>query len=130
MVDRSADWLKQAERNLDVARLCSQSEFHEWACFISQQAAELAVKGVSLYLHGETVGHAISRLLTGLSDDVSVPPELLDASKSLDRHYEQARYPSAFPVGAPHDYYTRKDAQEALRHAEEIVQFCRGTLSS
>jgi HEPN domain-containing protein len=37
-MDRSGDWLRQAERDLESARLILRGGFYEWACFISQQA--------------------------------------------------------------------------------------------
>src|SRR5436305_3536911 len=40
MADRSGDWMAQAERDLDFARTAARDGFHEWACFVAQQAAE------------------------------------------------------------------------------------------
>ena len=46
MVERSADWLRQARRDLENAEYELEGGFYEWACFLSQQAAEKAVKAV------------------------------------------------------------------------------------
>jgi len=40
--------------------------------------------------------------------------------------YIPTRYPNLHPEGAPIDYYTRADAERAMRYAGEILEFCRG----
>jgi hypothetical protein len=45
-MDRSKDWLDQAEYDLRTAKQLSDSGSHAWSCFISQQAAEKALKSV------------------------------------------------------------------------------------
>jgi HEPN domain-containing protein len=54
-MDRSADWLAQAERDLAQARESQGSGRHEWACFAAQQAAEKAVKALHLSLGQEAL---------------------------------------------------------------------------
>ena len=126
MPDRSGDWLTQARRDLNHAKhSCTDSDF-EWACFSAQQAAEKAVKAVFLYLHGEGWGHSVYGLLRALSDKMEVSERLIGAAKSLDKHYIPTRYPNGFDSGAPGDYYTKADAQEAIENAREIIEFCEG----
>jgi len=38
-MDRSADWLKQAERDIEKANLDIEYSFYEWACFTSLHSA-------------------------------------------------------------------------------------------
>lgn len=64
MVDRSVDWIKQALRDLEQARLSEQAGFFEWACFSAQQAADKAVKGLHLKFRQEAWGHVVARLLS------------------------------------------------------------------
>ncbi len=45
-MERSADWMDQAEGDLDHARHDLEGAFYEWACFSAQQAAQKAVKAV------------------------------------------------------------------------------------
>ncbi|MDP8957788.1 MAG: HEPN domain-containing protein, partial [Actinomycetota bacterium] len=55
-------WRDQAARALEAARLAGEGGQHEWACFLSEQAAQLAVKGL---LHGaglEAWGHDLTLL--------------------------------------------------------------------
>ncbi len=56
MADRSKDWLNQALRDLNHAKISLEHEDYEWACFASHQAAEKAVKALHLFLnkkHGD-----------------------------------------------------------------------------
>lgn len=128
MTDRSGDWLAQAQRDLDHAADASEHEHFEWACFGAQQGAEKAVKAVYLHLHGEGWGHSVLKLLQGLADKVTIPEALLDDARTLDRHYIPTRYPNGFDVGFPGEYYTRKEAEEAIDHARRIIGFCEGLL--
>lgn len=128
MPNRSKDWLAQAERDLNhAANACKDADF-EWSCFSAQQAAEKAVKAVFLHLHGEGWGHSVYSLLKALSDKVKVPEKLLEAAKSLDKHYIPTRYPNGFERGIPGDYYTEREAQEAIGNAGEIIEFCKSCL--
>lgn len=45
-MERSRDWMDQAERDLQHARSDVDGGYYEWACFSAQQAAEKAVKAV------------------------------------------------------------------------------------
>lgn len=60
MAERSGDWYRQARRDLDSARAQRAAEFFEWACFISQQASEKALKAALQKLGGEAWGHSIA----------------------------------------------------------------------
>lgn len=68
-------------------------------------------------------------LLERLSQNVAVAEELLDAASELDKAYLPARYPDAFPEGAPFQRYRRPEAQRLLEHAEAIYAFCKDLLS-
>ena len=56
MVERSRDWMDQALRDLRLAEKCILDDFYKWACFLSQQASEKAVKAVFQALGGEAWG--------------------------------------------------------------------------
>jgi HEPN domain-containing protein len=128
MPERWKDWLTQAKRDLNHAEnACRDGDF-EWSCFSAQQSAEKAVKSVFLYLHGEGWGHSVFGLLRNLSPKTNVPEPVLEAAKILDKHYIPARYPNGFDIGFPGDYYTQKEAKEAIGHAGKIIQFCESIL--
>lgn len=126
MPNRWRDWLAQAKRDLNHAVHACEDEDFEWSCFSAQQGAEKAVKAVFLYLHGESWGHSVFALLKDLSNKIEVSERLIEAAKNLDKHYIPTRYPNGFDSGMPGDYYTQKDAQEAIKNAREIIEFCEG----
>lgn len=129
-MNRSRDWLAQAERDLKQAEWNLKGKFYEWACFSAQQAAEKAVKGLCEKLKREGWGHAVNKLLSRLEKVIAVPPALIQKAKKLDRFYIPTRYPNGFEQGAPMDYYLKEDAQEALTYAGEIIGFCKKKIKS
>lgn len=127
MVERSADWLRQAQKDLEKAKLDVDWGYYEWACFTAQQAAKKALKGLFQHLHGEAWGHGTKVLLENLPyEDRDV---LLDDAKLLDKMYVPTRYPNGLPEGIPHDYFTKGDGEQAVRAAERIYEWCKGKIS-
>jgi HEPN domain-containing protein len=123
-MNRSSDWLKQANRDLETAKLNMKAGIYEWACFISQQAAEKAVKALCEKHKLLTRTHQLRRLLQAVRDLVEIPGELYEKAATLDRFYIPTRYPNGFESGAPMEYFFKKDAQEAVSYATAIIQFC------
>ena len=122
LMDRSLDWLEQSKRDLIAAKKMYESKIYEWSCFLSQQAAEKAVKAVCEKKKIECWGHSISIILKKLFNNV--PKDIIDYAKILDRYYIPTRYPNGFETGSPKDYYTEKDAREAIEYAQKIIDFC------
>jgi HEPN domain-containing protein len=129
MVERSKDWMKQAERDLQNAKYEMKGGYYEWACFLCQQAAEKAIKAVFQKLGGEAFGHSVSGLLSSLPQGYKVKKELMNKAKELDKAYIPTRYPNSIPEGAPFEVYTEDEARRMISYAEEIVRFCKGILS-
>ena len=129
MVERSRDWLKQAKRDLESAEYAFGGGFYEWACFLSQQSAEKAVKAVFQKLGAEAFGHSVAGLLQSLPENLKPDPSFLDRAKELDKAYIPTRYPNAHPEGAPCDLYTEGEARRLIEHARGIVKYCEGLLS-
>ncbi len=129
-VERSADWIEQAQGDLAHARNDVESGFYDWACFSAQQAAEKAAKAVLHRIGGEAWGHSVADLLEEVGKTHAVSEGLLDAALELDKAYIPARYPDAHPSGSPRRRYTRTEAERMVAHAEPIVQFCQDLLSA
>ncbi len=128
MPERKMDWMKQAQRDLLHAKMDLKEGFYEWACFSAQQAAEKALKAV-YQSRGEVAwGHSVKELLEGLREFLDIIP-LLEGAKILDKYYIPARYPNGFVTGAPMDYFTEKEAREAVGYAEQIIRFCADNLA-
>lgn len=128
MANRAPDWLAQAEHDLSHAQHALEDGDYDWACFAAHQAAEKAVKGLFLSLGGEGWGHAVTRLLNDANHVATIPADLFQAARRLDKHYIPTRYPNGFDAGAPRDYYTAEEAQQAIRDAQRIYGFCHQSL--
>jgi len=128
VMERSRDWMDQAEGDLLHARSDLQGGFYEWACFSAQQAAEKAVKAVFQRMGAEAWGHSVADLLTELPARHAVPESLREAALELDKAYIPTRYPNAHPSGAPRTRYTRTEAARLIDYAAEIIKFCSSLL--
>jgi HEPN domain-containing protein len=125
MAERSLDWLRQAEADLLHARNARDDGDYNWSAFAAQQAAEKGIKAVFQRQHLDAWGHALSVLLENLPPSLRPWADLIDAAKELDKHYIPTRYPNGFERGAPVDFYTRREAEQAIANAEMILAWCR-----
>lgn len=124
-MNRSKDWFKQAERDLEQAKDSKKSGRHEWACFAGQQAAEKALKALHLSKGQEAWGHMVRKLIEELPASIEVPDDMPDKARVLDSFYVPARYANGHPEGAPFEHYGNLQSEEAIRYAGEIIEFCR-----
>jgi HEPN domain-containing protein len=129
MVERSRDWMDQAEGDLEHAKSDLKLGFYDWACFSSQQSAEKAVKAVFQKLGAEAWGNSVYDLLLELKNRMDVSDELLEYSLELDKAYIPTRHPNAHPTSSPRRRYTRKEAERLIEYAEKILVFCKNILS-
>lgn len=121
-IGEAGRWLAQAADDLDTAGLLARHGRNAVACFVAQQAAEKALKGL-LYASGAEVvlGHSVA-LLCG--DVAAIHPDLASRCgewASLDQHYIPTRYPDALPGGIPADVYTADQASAAVELAAEVL---------
>ena len=129
MPNRSADWLLQAERDIEQAEDSRLAGRHEWACFAAHQSAEKAAKALHLSLGQEAWGHVVARLLMELPNDIDVSGELVEKAKVLDNFYIPTRYPNGHSQGAPFEHYGRLQSEEAIRYARSILEFVRSQMA-
>ena len=119
-----ARWFRQAERDLEDAAFLRQGERYNLACFLSQQAAEKAVKAY-LYKRGaeDVWGHS----LLDLCEDAKIFEMFFDTIKAearqLDKYYDVTRYPEYLPSGIPAEAFDDIDAERALELAGIVVDF-------
>ena len=125
VASRHADWLRQADADLRLALHARAGAAHEWACFAAQQAAEKALKAVLMSRGADAWGHTVTGLLGLVAPQEEAGDDLVECAKTLDKHYIPTRYPNGFDVGAPTDFYTRKDSNDAIACAGRIVGFAR-----
>lgn len=115
-------WMKTARRTLRSAEGDLERGDYNWACFKAQQSAEFAVKALLRGLGLEAYGHSVSALLSRTPPELK-PSKVMQAAKTLDKCYVPTRYPNAWAEGSPSDYYTENDAEQAIKCAEELVEW-------
>jgi HEPN domain-containing protein len=128
-MERSKDWIDEAEGDLEHAKSDAARGYYNWACFSAQQSAEKAAKAVFQKMGAEAWGHSVADLLQELSLKVQISEELMNAALELDKAYVPTRYPNAHPSGSPRRRYTKREAERLIEYAEEIVKFCSSLLS-
>lgn len=125
--DEGKRWLEQSIEDLKWAKELAEKGGYHIACFLAQQVGEKALKAF-LYAQGEEIvlGHSVERLCNNASQyDV----QFLDKVKKwaiLDGYYVPTRYPNCLPDSIPAKVYTKDAATEAVKIAEEIVEFIKG----
>jgi HEPN domain-containing protein len=127
-MDRSSDWMEQANILLHQAKWLRKGKFYPGSCFNSQQAAEMALKALLQSKHIDAWGHMLTKLLTLMPSEVVVPDEVHAAAAVLDRMYTPTRYPNGFEEGVPRDYFRASDADDALARAKTVITFSRGAM--
>lgn len=117
---RFGDWPRQAKADVSAAKVSLAGGHFEWACFQAQQAAEKAAKAYLHFLGLAERGHSATALLVaaGITEQ-----RLVDMARVLDRYYIPTRYPDSFDSGAPTDYFDLNSAQEAVKYAENIIEY-------
>lgn len=124
MLDREEfqRWYAQAEHTMASSRRDAGAGDHDWACFKAQQAAELALKALLRAMGRPAMGHGLLHLLDRIANEgVSVDADVAEAARNLEFHYIPARYPYAFPTGAPYQYYGRDQADQAIAAAARVL---------
>jgi HEPN domain-containing protein len=118
----AARWLEQARRDLDDARFAASGARWNLACFLSQQAAEKALKAF-LYARGaEAVwGHSVAELCQEAAAQDAAFGALRVEAAALDQYYIPTRYPNGLPGGIPADAYVRTDAERALGLCAAVI---------
>jgi HEPN domain-containing protein len=112
-MERSKDWMDEAEGDLEHARSDMDRGYYNWACFSAQQSAEKAVKAVFQRMGAEAWGHSVADLLNELAKKYDVPEG----------------GPNAHPSGSARRRYTKEEARRLIEHAEKIFRFCSNLLS-
>ena len=116
-------WRAEANEAFGLARDARASGRHNWACFLSEQAAQLALKALLHGLGAGPWGHDLVKLGQALSEAVEQPlgAALEETVVRLSRHYIATRYPDTHPAGSPSERYTAGDADAALGDAGQVL---------
>lgn len=122
---RANDLLDDAQDSLGAAKDLLATQRWAKVCFMSQQAAELAVKAALNALGKERRGHDIHSLLEELEQEKPHVLEFSDDAKILDQYYIPTRYMNAFAEGSARSHFTEKQAREAVDMAERMLDQMR-----
>lgn len=122
---RWEDWLTQAGDDQAAAADLLATKHWAWSCFACHQAAEKYLKAVLEVRRLPHEGHSLPALLNKLHDSLQqeLPDGVYDACRALNRLYIPTRYPDAHQEGAPVDNYGERDARNAIRDLETLVEF-------
>ena len=116
-------WLKQAENDLDFARLGLREGFHSQVCFFAQQCAEKAVKAIGYLLEDQTVpGPSVAVLADRFAERVPEFANLRADAGILDQYYIPTRYPNGLPGGFPFMAFNEEQARNAIAAAERFLR--------
>lgn len=118
-------WLKQSEYCLKVAEGNLRLEFFAASCFMSEQAAQMALKAYLIFKTGRSVFeiHSIHKLAEQCQKFDKKFKQFIGYGRILDRYYIPTRYPDALtPPAVPYETYTLKDASEVLKYSTQIVE--------
>ncbi|MEM2467141.1 MAG: HEPN domain-containing protein [Candidatus Jordarchaeales archaeon] len=88
-----------------------------------------AVKAVFQKLNATAWGRSVYELLAILAKKFDVDEEILDCAKVLDKYYIPARYPNSFERRSPYEYFTKREAENAIICCRRIIEFCKSILA-
>lgn len=115
------EWFYMAGEDLRFAASGMKDGFYAHVCGLSQQAAEKAMKGYLVFSGKDyPKSHdlpALCRLM-----DVDWLDDYLGALKKLSQFYVPLRYPDAIAGSLPEGLPGEKEARQAIKWAQEIVE--------
>lgn len=127
----SLRWLDQAKHDLEVAeKILKLLNFYSDACYMAEQASQKALKAY-LYFKGERYIniHSVRELIVLCSKHDKKSEKFIECGMILDRYYIPTRYPDALaPPAVPYKSYTKKEADEAVNSARDIIRFVESSI--
>ncbi len=117
-------WFRQAQHDVRAAQWNLEGGFHDTACFLSQQAAEKALKSAHYFLGTSRrvlLTHSVVTLLRKATTSIPGLAECIEGGRELDLHYVPSRYPNGLPSGCPHQFYGRETAEKAIAASNRIL---------
>jgi len=117
-------WLAKARRYGQYVERAYREGEYDLACFLAQQSAEFALRGVLIREAGaRPLTHSLLDMAKRLAQlrGVQLPEEVAVCAKTLEEHYIQARYPDA-RLGS----YEEWEAKRCLECLEALWQWISG----
>lgn len=115
-------WLKFARYDLKCAELEFKGKLYTAVCYSCQQIAEKSLKAALLSFEIKIIkSHDLPEILERLIQKDKIFSSLSKNCQFLNGFYISTRYPGN--LGGPEGMYDIKDAQKAIRSANQILQF-------
>ncbi len=118
------NWIRQANKDLNVAEKNFDIEEYYSATFWCQQAIEKGLKALILHKTRETpLGHSLVKL----GKLAVVPKDFISKLKKLSPQYFLSRYPDA-SEDVPFELYDEKITKEFLDISKEVLEWINNQL--
>ncbi|MGH7729021.1 MAG: HEPN domain-containing protein [Vulcanimicrobiaceae bacterium] len=115
-------WREQAEADLRYAHTNLSAKHYALVCFLSQQAAEKAIKAILHWRAGDFPRtHLIADLVEELRAHDPQLAERLREAPALDAFYQSTRYPDALDDAVPDRSFYDREARLALDRAQDVM---------
>ena len=117
-------WALKAEDDFSFAKdTFKESKFYDHVCFLSQQAVEKYIKAVIIITTGTLTKKQKTHNLIYLAQICRVALDLSDFEIDL-RKLTNAYIPARYPMNG-YTKFSREDAKECLKSAENIINFIK-----
>lgn len=118
-------WIEKADDDLAFAKVSlEETEFYAHICYLAEQAVEKYIKAIIVKGKGKLEKDDRTHNLIYLAEqckDYKINFGDFEADlRWLSEIYIPTRYPVHFEIG-----FERKDAEEAIKKAEEIISFIK-----
>ncbi len=122
--DLAFRWYDQAAADLDAGNRNAEFGIAYLACFLAQQSAEKALKGLLLWTRGDKPRlHLIAQLIRELPEADRPAAHLVADAQTLDKYYTTTRYPDTLDFALPSQSFSAREARGALDIAASVLQF-------
>jgi HEPN domain-containing protein len=124
-------WWRQALSDFAFLPTAMEAGKYDTCCFLAQQTAEKGLKAF-LFHHGEELilTHSIFKLCEMAARYRSEFTALKEQVKQLDFYYIEARYPNALEDVIPAEFYSRQDAEQAIRMSQSVMDSVAGFIAA
>lgn len=117
--------MRQAEDDLEKSRDNLKGKHLDAAAFFAQQAAEKALKALSIENKG-----LFPKIhdVVALSRIVNAPEEIVEKCKVITPYYIETRYPD-FSEQIPAEAFSKKEVEEVIKLSEEVLKWAKKSLT-
>jgi len=119
MKPETKEWLKQAQKDIEAAKYNLEGRHINVAAFLSQQAAEKALKAFQIE---KTSTFDKTHDLYFLAKKLNIPNNLKEYCEELSEYYLQTRYPDI------EGKLTYEDINKTLTKSREIIKWIKENL--